>query len=339
MIKKNYTITKEESTDLYFYADYNYYRELSKGRKMLIVSDSKLFEHYPDAFNGIDYILLPQGEDNKDFNAVNTLIEKFHNSGIDRNSLIIAFGGGLISDIVGFTANIYMRGVRFGFVPTTLLAQTDASIGGKNGINYDNQKNYIGGFAQPEFIISDSKVLTTLDENEFRSGLGEVFKYALISENNLYDYLVSNWLLISKRDTITIEKVIKYCAEIKSKIVKEDALDKSTRHILNFGHSFGHAIDIVDKIPHGLAVIKGMAIALDLSRKYTNADHYLIDSIKKQMIGFGFDISYSLNENHYKLLRYDKKKDNDSLKFIFFEEYGKMSIRKIKVDELIKAIS
>ncbi len=218
----------------------------------------------------VDIFILPDGEKHKNISSyekiMNFLIEKRKN----RTCSLIALGGGVVGDLVGFAAATYQRGVPFVQVPTTLLAQVDSSVGGKTGINHSDGKNMVGSFYQPKLVVADSKALNTLPEREFAAGLAEVVKYAVIEGESFFSYLESNAASISSRTPQVLETIIKRCCEIKADIVARDEKETGLRAILNFGHTFGHALELLggySKWLHGEAVSLGMLMAARLSNK------------------------------------------------------------------------
>jgi 3-dehydroquinate synthase len=337
MIK--YNLNNFVESFIYTDTDYISLNELAKNRNVIIISDFNLFEQYPDFFANKRFIILPPGEDYKNIETIKHIYNKFIELKVDRHSLIVGFGGGIVCDITGFAAATFMRGIKFCFIPSTLLAQVDAAIGGKNGVNFDNIKNYIGTFSHPEFIIYDSELLKTLPDNEYKNGFGEVIKYALIANNNLFSFISENQIKIREKNKPALDFIITKCIETKIKFVEIDPNDLGARHILNFGHSFGHCFEILDNIPHGIAVVKGINAALDLSLKLNYTNQSTVDLIKDFTNNSGYDISYELKPEHFDLLAKDKKKNSDYLNFVFFRDIGDLFISSIKFDDIIKAFS
>jgi 3-dehydroquinate synthetase len=188
-------------------------------------------------------LILPEGETEKNLETVGKAVEFLSDNGIDRDSSIIAFGGGVIGDITGFVASSYMRGIKFLQIPTTLLAQVDSSVGGKTGVNISAGKNLIGAFYQPSAVIADIRYLNTLEPNRFSEGLAEVIKYGLIRDVNFFAWLGENTDRILALEPEVMAHLIEKCCQIKAEIVSEDEREGSVRAILNYGHTFGHAIE------------------------------------------------------------------------------------------------
>lgn len=330
-----YSTEKKSKTSIFFSIDNSPLSEITATRNTAIISSRSLVDAYPSLFKGKKLIVIDDTEPHKNLATIEKIIAELLELGTDRNSYIIGIGGGIVCDITGFVSHIYMRGVRFGLVPTTLLAMTDASIGGKNGVNFSENKNFIGSFDNPDFIIADSKFLHTLPEKQYLSGLGEIIKYALIGNSNILNILETNPDKILNRNSETIQKLVSESVLTKIKIVEKDPDDKSIRHILNFGHTIGHSIELLEDIPHGLAVVKGMNAATDISVKLGILATDKAQQIKQLLTSFGYDISYKLGENHIRLLSNDKKKEDSNIRFVLLEDIGKPQIRKMPVQQII----
>jgi len=316
-------------------SDYMLFKNLIKNRKSVILSDDNIFKLYPQIFEGMDYILIKQGEANKDLHEIQRILEEFTSLGLDRKSIVVGIGGGLVCDMTGFAASIYMRGIDFGFVPTTLLAQVDAAIGGKNGVNFLDYKNYIGTFTQPEFVICDSRFFETLSDIEFKSGLGEVFKYSLLSHGTkLFDYLSDNCESILNRDTNKLNYIVNECVDSKTAIVEQDPFDHGIRNTLNLGHTFGHCFELSEKLPHGIAVVSGIKMAANLSVKLGFLKNEIRDDINKLSLFLGFDEEVVLTDNHIDILLKDKKKEDGFIKFILIKDIGITHIHKLAPNQI-----
>ncbi len=310
-------------------------QNLINNRNTVIISDSKVFKLYPSLFEKHKRIIIPEGENEKNLNRIEFILEKFIEFGIDKKSLVIGFGGGVVCDIAGFAASTFMRGVDFGFIASTLLAQVDAAIGGKNGVNLGNNKNYIGVIKQPEFVICDVKHLQTLDIEEYKSGLAEVLKYSLIADNELFEILnVNKNAVLKHRDSQLMQEIVSRCIEIKKEIITQDPDDNYLRHILNFGHSFGHAIEVSEKIKHGMAIAKGIKIACEISEKRK----FLAPDTAKRIVDllalYEYDLMANIGQSEIELIRKDKKKSGDSINFVLLEDIGKARIENILFDDL-----
>ncbi|MBO7652885.1 MAG: 3-dehydroquinate synthase [Bacteroidales bacterium] len=331
----DYSTEKHSITSIFFSIDDNPVSEILHKRKTAIISSQNIIKTYPEILQWGKTIVIDDTESHKNLATIEKIVAELLELGIDRNSYIIGIGGGIVCDITGFVSHIYMRGVRFGLIPTTLLAMTDAAIGGKNGVNFNENKNFIGSFDNPDFIIADSKFINTLPECQYLSGLGEIIKYALIGNSNILNILKANPENILNRDSETIKKLVSESVHTKVKIVEEDHDDKSIRHILNFGHTIGHSIELLENIPHGLAVVKGMNAATDISVNLGILATDKAQQIKQLLTSFGYNISYSLGENHTRILCNDKKKEDSNIRFVLLEDIGKPIIRKMPIQQII----
>ena len=235
--------------------------------KPIIITDENVMAIWGKHFPPGDVITIGTGEMIKSFDTVHHIYEQLLSLEADRASFIVGIGGGIVCDIAGFAASTYMRGVRFGFVSTTLLSQVDASVGGKNGFNLGGYKNIVGVFNQPEFVICDLDLLKTVPREEILSGFAEIIKHGAIADKELFAYLERHRESALALEAQVIEKLVYDSVIIKSEIVNRDEKEKDERRKLNFGHTFGHAIEKLTKVKHGEAVSAGMVLAAELSVK------------------------------------------------------------------------
>ena len=293
----------------------------------------------------VNLIGIPGGDKSKNISQLQYILEESLSFKIDRSTLIIAFGGGVIGDIAGFAASILLRGIDFVQIPTTLLSQVDSSIGGKTGINSNKSKNLIGSFHQPIAVVADIDILKTLPRREFLAGLVEVIKYGLIHDVKFFNNLENNYKDILNYDQLKLNEVISKSCEIKSAIIKNDEKENGKRALLNLGHTFGHAIESFGKydgtIIHGEAVSIGICLAFKLSSKMG----YCAQSETERVVSFfkKLTLPTSLQEVKYlsittskmlKKFKYDKKNMNNQLTFILNEKIGKSFVKK-NMDENI----
>ena len=266
---------------------------------------------------------VPMGELSKSIDVAYSIINEMIEEKISRSALIIALGGGVIGDLTGFIASIYMRGIEFVQIPTTLLSQIDSSVGGKVGINSLNMKNSIGAFYQPKVVLIDPLTLNTLSKKEFNNGMAEMIKYGLIADKSLF------YDILEKDIMKNIEYYISKCIKIKRDVVEKDELDTGIRQILNFGHTIGHAIeqDSNYEILHGEAISIGMNL-MSMDLKYHND---LIDVLNKYSLPLSHD--YDL-ETIYNYIKTDKKVINNKLNIIIVEEVGKGLIKPIDTNKI-----
>ncbi len=226
------------------------------------------------------HVILPDGEAYKQLATLDQIFEQLLNERFDRGCTIIALGGGVVGDMAGFAAASYQRGVHFIQIPTTLLAQVDSSVGGKTGVNHPLGKNMIGAFHQPVAVLADTSVLSTLSDREFSAGLAEIIKYGFIIDEAFFSWLEDNINALLARDAEAITYAVKRSCEIKADVVAADEYEKGRRALLNFGHTFGHAIEGImgyGEWLHGEAISAGMIMALDLSKRLSLIDQSTVD--------------------------------------------------------------
>lgn len=295
--------------------------------------------------NSIDttLIALPPGESAKTIGTVLDLCQQLLVQGFDRRSLLLAVGGGVVGDITGFAAAIYMRGIPYIQVPTTLLAQVDSSLGGKTGVDLPSGKNLLGAFHQPRLVLSDLDVLTTLSSDARRDGFAEVIKAALIEDPELFSILEKEGADLLDTSNPLLETIIAKACEVKCRVVNRDEHESGLRRILNFGHTLGHALEAAANynISHGQAVAIGMGLAVRLSRQWAglsedNADRAL-DLIQK--LGLPTDIPQNIDpETLLVPLEKDKKIQAGICHFVLLAEIGRAAIHPIPVGDLQKSL-
>lgn len=302
---------------------------------VVIIADRKVYDLYHNSFPGVKTINVDTSEKMKNLDTVSFIINELVEMEADRGLFLLGIGGGIICDITGFVASIYMRGVPFGFISTTLLSQVDASVGGKNGVNFKGYKNIVGVFNQPDFVICDPEMLKTLPIEELLNGCAEIIKHGAIADKGLFEYLEANHEGILKFDHDMIERVVYDSIKIKSDVVNRDEKEKGERRILNFGHTLGHAVEKVAGVSHGRAVSIGMAAAAGLSEKRGllshNDKHRIIELIKNM------GLPSELKADKDKILdamKRDKKREGGSIHFVLLKGIGKAVIESITINEL-----
>ncbi len=290
-----------------------------------------------------EIVEIDDGEQAKSLSTVEPLLRRFSALGLDRGSLVVAFGGGVIGDAAGFAASIYLRGINVVQVPTTLLAQVDAAIGGKTGVNLPEGKNLVGTFHQPRLVLIDPSVLATLPEREFRAGLFEVIKCGIIRDRSLFEYFEKNIDSILKRDKKTLVKIISASVEIKAEVVASDEREGGLRRILNFGHTIGHALEAESsyaRFLHGEAVGWGMIAAAQLGFANGTTPIKIAERIERLVIAMGPLPSVTAAEsNILRLLQADKKTISGVPHFVLARKIGEVEItNKIKPQAIESAL-
>lgn len=299
-------------------------------------------KNFADTF---DTIALLPGESSKRLKSIDEIITKMLEIGLEREALVLAFGGGVIGDIAGFAASVYKRGVPYVQIPTTLLAQVDSGIGGKTGVNHVLGKNMIGTFHQPKFVWCDLRLLKTLHRREIICGLGEVIKYGVTKDKSLFDFVEENLEQILGLDMVVLEEVVQRCSRIKAEIVAKDELERGLRMILNFGHTMGHALEAAlnyKKISHGQAVLLGMVaeskIALDT--KILNREDFSRIENLVQRINMEIPTRNLEAETLLQFMRADKKIREGKLSVVLPRRIGEVVLtRDIEEESIISAIN
>lgn len=296
-------------------------------REIVIITDNFIPKIYlntiTEKMRNKSVFEVPHGETSKSMEIAYSIMDEMVDSKITRNCLVIALGGGVVGDLAGFIASVYMRGVDFIQIPTTLLSQIDSSVGGKVGINSSRMKNAIGSFYQPKLVLIDPNTLETLTFRELHNGIAEMIKYGMIADKSLF------MDLLNKNIMLNIENYIEKCVNIKKSFVVDDVFDKGKRQILNYGHTIGHAIEKYSdyKLLHGESISIGMVL---MSKKY---DFH--NSLVKTLEKYSLPINYEYNkEEIYQFIKTDKKATDELLNIILVEELGTSIIKEIKIEEI-----
>lgn len=305
----------------------------------IIITDENVAGLYSELFTDFKAVItIPAGEDHKSFTSVLTATQQLLVNQAHRKTTLIGVGGGMITDLTGMVASLYMRGVPFGYVPTTLLGMVDAAIGGKNGINIGLQKNLLGTFNQPGFILFDTHFLNTLPKVEWCNGFAEVIKYACLFDEQLFKELTENDIEYYRTDTAAVTRLVAKCADWKNKVVVADEREQGMRKLLNFGHTAGHAIETLCKIPHGQAVALGMLIACKVSEQ-SGLPEAVTDRLYGLLQQYELPVNINISTGHLMdVLKMDKKRDNTGIDYIILEKIGKAAIRNISFDTIRKGI-
>ncbi len=307
--------------------------------KPIIITDVNVAKLYPLDTIASDVITIGTGESIKTLDTVEEIYAQLLSCQADRSAYIVGVGGGIVCDITGFAASTFMRGLRFGFVATTLLAQVDASVGGKNGVNFQGYKNMIGLFRQPEFVICDLEVLKTLPPREISCGLAEIVKHAAIADADLFAFLEEQAQSILALDPEAIEKLVLRSVEIKSAIVNRDETEKGERRLLNFGHTFGHAIEKVSGVSHGEAVSSGMVLASVLSLKRGMLTAQDARRLRDLLVKLQLPTRFRMNpQKILDTVIKDKKRAGDRIHFVLLAGIGNAVVEPIAIEELKEAL-
>jgi 3-dehydroquinate synthase len=283
-------------------------------------------------YGQVSRVLLPDGEQYKSWTSLNLVFDHLLSRGCDRQTVLFALGGGVVGDMTGFAAATFMRGVPFVQVPTTLLAQVDSSVGGKTAINHPLGKNMIGAFYQPERVVCDLDTLDTLPERELAAGLAEVIKYGPIADMAFLDWIEAHLPALRRRDKAALAHAVRRCCEIKAEIVGQDEREHGLRAILNFGHTFGHAIETgmgYGQWLHGEAVACGMVLAAALSAELGLVSEEFAQRLTRVIEGAGLPVAAPAMDSArwLELMRVDKKAQGGEIRFVLLETPGRAAVR------------
>lgn len=313
---------------------------LPEGR-VTAISDATIDRLYPDLLAPYESVLVGRGESIKTLQTIDAVYRKFLETGIDRSTFVLGIGGGIVTDITGFAASTYMRGLRFGFIPTTLLGQIDAAIGGKNGVNIDGYKNIAGTFEQPQFVICDPALLDTLPEREFRAGLAEIIKAAIIADPELFARLESLDFTCLRNDRNLLSEIIRAAIRVKVEIVARDEREAGERRKLNLGHTLAHAIEKCSaRLNHGEAVAIGINLIAEASVKAGLLAPADSERIKDLLIRIGFTLKQPIETKRLlKEIGKDKKNKDGILRIVLPTSIGECIVRTMHPNEFASLLS
>jgi 3-dehydroquinate synthase len=295
-------------------------------------------------YGRVDVVVLPDGEQHKGWASLNQICDHLLAQAMDRKTVLFALGGGVIGDMTGFAAAIYMRGIPFVQVPTTLLAQVDSSVGGKTAINHPLGKNMIGAFYQPERVIADLDTLDSLPDRELRAGLAEVIKYGPIADAAFLAWIENHLDDLLGRDKAALGHAVRRSCEIKAAVVGEDEREHGLRAILNFGHTIGHAIEAglgYGNWLHGEAVACGMVLAADLSHRLGLMPAAFVERLRTLIERAGLPVQPPAlgAERYLQLMRVDKKADAGAIRFVLIEALGRAGVQAVADEHIVETLA
>ena len=334
-------------------SDGAFWQSLIAGRGVILVTDDQVGPLYAytlkKSLGGVPRlteVTLPAGEARKDMASLETILDAALKDRHERGSLFIALGGGVVGDMTGFAASCFLRGADFVQVPTTLLAQVDSSVGGKTGINHAMGKNLIGAFHQPTQVVIDLDTLASLPEREFAAGLAEVIKYGLIRDADFFEWLLAHVEALTARDGGTLAYAIQRSCEIKASVVAEDEREGGVRAHLNFGHTFGHAIERLQGYGewlHGEAVAAGMVIASQISVQRGTLDASIVEKLItfNRAVGLPVEAPSSLSASDLlQAMSSDKKVSSGKIRYILLQGLGEAVVTEhVTTDDIVSALS
>jgi 3-dehydroquinate synthase len=304
-------------------------------KNTIVITDTRVAEIYGKRFPPCKVVTIGMGESIKRLETVQNIYRQLLSFGADRSTFLVGIGGGIVCDITGFVASTFMRGLRFGYVATTLLSQVDASVGGKNGVNFQGYKNIVGVFNQPEFVICDLSLLTTLPDREISCGFAEIVKHGAIADADMFAYLEVNAARALSLDLSVIEKLVYESVRIKAAVVNRDEREKGERRKLNFGHTFGHAIEKTAGISHGEAVSVGMMIAAAVSEEKGLLKNTDAKRLQRLLQDLALPTQIAVDADRvWDALQKDKKREGESIHFVLLEQLGRTVVRSLSLEEV-----
>lgn len=333
--KHSYAIQIED--DILFHLSF-YIKKIYKNKKIFIITDDMVAPLYLDTvtedlkkYYEVESIILPHGEQTKSIEIYSSTISKLLDKNIKRNELLVALGGGVIGDLTGFIAATLYRGLPYVGVPTTLLSQMDSSIGGKTGIDFYQRKNILGCFKQPRLVLIDPKALDTLSKEEFSNGMGELIKHAIIGNPSLFQALSSK----PKID----ENIIYESLTVKKRVVELDEFDQKERMLLNFGHTFGHSIELEQGLKHGQAVALGMLMAIQMGVDFGLTNLNVYDEVVHILKLYDLPTKLLNYKAYFNQVIYDKKNLAGTLQFVLVKDIGEAFLYPIAEDKIKELLS
>jgi 3-dehydroquinate synthase len=339
LTNRNYHIGHSH-VDCQFGANISAWLSAQKEQSVFIISDENIFSGFPDLFSHHPFFILKSGETFKSQDTINEIVSSMLDQQIDRSILMVGLGGGVVTDITGFVSSIYKRGTRLVLIPTSLLSMVDASLGGKNGINAGIRKNMIGTIHQPEQIFFDYSLLKSLPLAEWKSGMAEVIKHAITMDADMMKMLEANDLNSLKDSETLIDSLIQKNVELKMKVVSQDPHDSSSRHVLNFGHTLGHALEPILGISHGEAVSVGMVFACKLSEMICGFDSAHTRRLTALLQRYGLPVHVHVAvEKVLNLMANDKKNKDTQITYVLLEDMGKPITHRFAKEQLVEHLT
>jgi 3-dehydroquinate synthase len=336
MQKKTYSFSSSRTT-CYFDASFAQFNKVVEKDRCVFVTDQHLFDHHRKYFRGCRVVVIRPGEAYKVQQTIDQVIDQLIEYGADRKTTVVGVGGGVVTDISGFAAAVYMRGIPFGFVPTSVLGMVDASIGGKNGIDVGHYKNLVGTIVQPDFLFYDISLLQTLPQEEWINGFAEIIKHAAIKDAALFRELEKNSLQYYRKNKKALAALIRKNVMIKSAVVMKDEFEAGDRKLLNFGHTLGHAVENIYALPHGHAVAIGIKAACLISEELLEFKETARVTALLEKYGLPTDL-HTDPGRILEIMRMDKKKTREIMHYVLLEKIGKAVVKPIPMKQLEKLI-
>jgi 3-dehydroquinate synthase len=321
------------SVDYYFAGGISHLKEIVDKDNTIIITDENVYDAHTKRFKNWNCIVLKPGEEFKVQSTADEIINQLIEMEADRKTTLVGAGGGVITDITGYVSSVYMRGIQVGFIPTSLLAMVDASIGGKNGIDVGVYKNMVGIIRQPGFILHDMVFLNTLPQNEWQNGFAEIIKHAAIRDAAMFRELESSTLKKYQKSQVAISNLVQRNAVIKTRVVQNDEFEKGERRLLNFGHTLGHALENQYELSHGQAISIGMTYASVISREIVGFREP--ERVPNLLLKYGLPTFADFDQQKvFDVLKMDKKRERKEINYVMLEKVGKGVVRSIPLKQL-----
>ena len=325
------------STDFYLASGISHLKKIIEAKAAVLITDENIYNAHTKRFKGWNTIILKPGEEYKVQSTADAITEQLIEMEADRKSTLVGVGGGVITDITGYVASVYMRGLRFGFVPTSVLGLVDASIGGKNGIDVGAYKNMVGVIRQPSFILHDKAFLKSLPQQEWENGFAEIIKHACIKDAAMFTELEKNSLITYQSSQKAICSLVERNALIKTKVVQKDEFEKGDRRLLNFGHTLGHALETQYELLHGQAISIGMTYACHISEQLCGFRE--TEKVVNLLAKYNLPTYATFDKQIvFNVLKMDKKRERREMNYVLLERIGKGVVKSISLKQLEKII-
>ena len=335
MINKVEHLFSDKKVCYYFDADFAYLEQIVSKDNTILITDKNVFASQSSKFSEWKTIVIEPGEQFKQQAAVDYIFEKLIAFEADRKTFIVGVGGGVVTDIAGYAASVYMRGLKFGFVPTTILSMVDASIGGKNGVDVGVYKNLVGLIRQPEFLLFDFSLLNSLPQQHWVNGFAEIIKHACIKDDVLFELLENETLENFQMDEKKLSNLVKKNVAIKTAVVVQDEFEQGDRRLLNFGHTIGHAIENNYQLLHGHAISIGMMAACSLSVTLNQFSVLDRDRVARLIEKYQLPIHQKTDwKKIWEILKMDKKRAGKEMNFVLLNKIGEAVVYPIPMGQL-----
>lgn len=333
------TFPSGDTTEYYFEVTSTDLRQLATPENTIAITDEHVAKLHGERLSGYRLLIMPAGECAKTLDTIAYLTTQLLKAGAHRKTVLLGIGGGVVTDVVGYLAASFMRGVPAGFVPTTLLGMVDAAIGGKNGVNVGLHKNMLGTVRQPRFVCYDTTFLETLEDEHWASGFAEIIKYGHIADTRILTTLAAADILYFKGHPEKLSELIAGCADIKNKIVAADEQEDGLRRVLNFGHTAGHAFETIYGLPHGYAVGLGMRVATRLSEIHKGLNTAVGTGLSELLSRYGLPLTQTHDaEDVLRLLTTDKKRTGQGIGYVLLEKPGVAVTQVLRPEEIREAL-